>query len=182
MADRPYRFLQRAHRDGTSIIVPEVSSQRREIIPMGFLDSGTVISNKAFAIYDPQAWVFGLLQSRMHTLWAGTVGGRMKTDYSYSSVLVYNTFPVPLLSDDDRDRLAAHAFDVLEARERYPDRTLGDLYLPDDMPPDLKRVHEQLDATVDELYGAGPAPTDIGRLEILFKRYEEKVAAEAAVA
>jgi hypothetical protein len=179
MADRPYRFLQRAHREGTSIIVPEVSSERREIIPMGFLDSSTVISNKAFAIYDPKPWVFALLQSRMHMAWTATVGGRMKTDHSYSSVLCYNTFPVPLLSADDRDRLATHAFDVLEARERYPDRTLGGLYLLEQMPPDLKRVHEQLDATVDALYGVPRTPTDTERLENLFRRYEEMIAAES---
>ena len=123
--------------------------------------------------------MFALLQSRMHTAWVGTVGGRMKTDYRYSAVLCYNTFPVPPLSDDDRDRLTGHAFDVLEARERYPDRTLGGLYLPEQMPPDLKRVHEQLDATVDALYGAPPTPTDTERLENLFKRYEEMIAAES---
>jgi len=103
----------------------------------------------------------------------------MKTDYSYSSVLCYNTFPVPPLSADDRNRLADHAFDVLEARERYPDRTLGELYLPDQMPPDLKRVHEQLDATLDALYGAPRTPTDTERLENLFERYEEMIATES---
>jgi hypothetical protein len=178
MADRPYRFMQRAHREGTSIIVPEVSSERREIIPMGFLDSATVISNKAKAIYDPRPWLFALLQSRMHTAWVGTVGGRMKTDYSYSSVLCYNTFPVPPLSDADRERLAGHALEVLEARERHPDRTLGSLYLPDEMPFDLKHAHEQLDATVDALYGARTTPADAERLKILFALYDEMTAAE----
>ena len=179
LAKRPWRFGEIRHREGISIIVPEVSSGRREIIPMGFLDSTTVISNKAFAIYDPEAWVLALLQSRMHTAWAATVGGRMKIDYSYSSLLCYNTFPVPPLSDDDRNQLTGHAFDVLESRERYSDLTLGDLYLPEQMPPDLKRIHEQLDATVDALYGAAPTPTNTERLEILFKRYEEMIAAES---
>ena len=180
MAGRPYRFLQRAHRDGTSIIVPLHSSERREIIPMGFLDSETVISNAACAIYDAEPWLFALLQSRTHTAWVATVGGRIKTDYRYSAVLCYNTFPVPVLSDAGRDRLTGHAFDVLEARERYADRTLGGLYLPEQMPHDLKRVHEQLDMTVDALYGAQSTPTDTERLEILFERYEEMIAAESA--
>jgi hypothetical protein len=179
MADRPYRFLQRAHRDGTSIIVPGVSSERRGIVPMGFLDSRSVISNLANAVYDAEPWLFALLQSRMHTAWVATVGGRMKTDYRYSAVLCYNTFPVPPFTADDRARLTGHALDVLETRERHSDRTLGDLYLPQKMPPDLKRVHERLDATVDALYDASQTPTDTERLEILFKRYEEMAAAEA---
>ena len=176
MADRPYRFLQRAHREGTSIIVPKVSSERREIIPMGFLDSATVIFDKAFAVYDPEPWLFALLQSRTHTVWVGTIGGRLETRYSYSSTLCYNTFPFPSLTDGDRSRLARHAFEVLGARERYPDRMLGDLYLPDVMPPDLKRAHEELDATVDALYGA-TTPTNSERLEVLFRRYDKLIAA-----
>ena len=154
MADRPYRFLQRPHREGTSIIAPRMCSERRKIIPMGFLDSGTVISDQGCAVYDAELWLFALLQSRMHTAWVGTVGGKLKTDYRYSAVLCYNTFPVPPLANADRARLTEHALDVLAARERHSDRTLGSLYLPHEMPPDLKRVHEQLDATVDALYGA----------------------------
>jgi hypothetical protein len=178
LAGRPWRFGEVRHREGTSIIVPRHSSERRAIVPMGFLDSSTVISDAANAIYDAQPWLFALLQSRIHTAWAGTVGGRIKTDYRYSASLCYNTFPVPGLSDDDRNRLAGHAFEVLEARERYPDRTLGDLYLPEEMPADLKRVHERLDSTVDALYGASPKQTDTERLELLFERYEEMTAAE----
>lgn len=180
-ASTPWRFVQRAHREGASIVVPLHSSERREIIPMGFLDSATVISNAAAAVYGAEPWLFALLQSRMHIAWVATVGGRIKSDYRYSAELCYNTFPVPVLSDHDRDRLTRHAFGVLEARERYSDRALGDLYLPDEMPADLKRTHEQLDATVDALYGAASTPTDTQRLEILFKRYDEMSAAEAAV-
>lgn len=147
---------------------------------MGFLDSSTVISNAAGAIYDAEPWLFALLQSRLHTAWVGTVGGRIKTDYRYSAVLCYNGFPVRPLSSEDRERLGGHVFEVLEARERHPDRTLGSLYLPDEMPFDLKRVHEQLDATVDALYGAS-APTDSERLEILFKLYDKMIATESPV-
>jgi hypothetical protein len=145
---------------------------------MGFLDSSTVISDAANAIYDAQPWLFALLQSRIHTGWVGTVGGRIKTDYRYSASLCYNTFPVPALSDEHLDRLAGHAFEVLEARERYSGRTLGNLYLPEEMPADLKRVHERLDSTVDALYGVSPKRTGIERLELLFERYEEMAAAE----
>ncbi len=181
MADRPYRFLQRAHRDGQSILVPLHSSERRQVIPMGFLDSHTVISNAAGVIYDAEPWLFALVQSRMHTAWAGTVGGKLGTSYRYSAVLCYNTFPIPPLSDENTARLTEHAFAVLEARERHSDRTLGDLYIPDKMPLDLQRVHEALDNTVDNLYGA-TTPSGTERLEILFALYQHMTAAETVVA
>lgn len=178
MADRPYRFLQRPHKDGQSILVPRHSSERRAIIPMGFFDSRTVISDAANAVYEAEPWLFALLQSRMHTAWVGTVGGKLETRYRYSAVLCYNTFPVPLLSDQDKTQLAKHALAILEARERHSDRTLGDLYLPDKMPLDLQRVHGTLDQTVDNLYGA-TTPSNTERLTILFDLYEHMTAAEA---
>ena len=179
-ANTPWRFVQRAHREGTSIIVPGLSSERRVIVPMGFLDSSTVISNLANAIYGAEPWLFALLQSRFHMAWVGTVGGRMKTDYRYSPGLSYNTFPVPPLTAADRAVLTEHAFAVLEARERHAEMALGALYLPDQMPLDLKRSHEALDATVDALYGAPRTPSNTQRLEILFRLYEEMIAAEPA--
>jgi hypothetical protein len=179
MADRPYRFLQRPHKDGQSILIPLHSSERRTIIPMGFFDSRTVISNAANAVYEAEPWLFALLQSRMHTAWVGTVGGRLKTDYRYSAVLCYNTFPVPPLSDENTARLTEHALAILEARERHSDRTLGDLYIPDKMPLDLQCVHEALDKTVDALYGA-TTPSGTERLKILFALYQHMTAAETA--
>lgn len=177
LAERPWRFGEVRHREGTSIIVPLHSSERREIIPMGFLDSHTVISNAAGAVYEAEPWLFGLLQSHMHTAWVGTVGGRIKTDYRYSAGLCYNTFPVPPLSDQEKAHLVQHALAILEARERHSDRTLGDLYLPDKMPLDLQRVHERLDETVDNLYGV-TTPSSTERLTILFDLYEQMTAAE----
>lgn len=181
MADRPYRFLQRAHKDGQSILVPLVSSARRLIVPMGFFDSRTVISNLANAVYGAEPWLFALLQSRMHTAWVGTVGGRLKTDYRYSAVLCYNTFPVPALSGEDKTGLAEHALAILDAREHHSDRTLGDLYLPDKMPPDLRRAHDALDNDVDALYRV-TTPSETERLETLFALYEDMTAAEREAA
>jgi hypothetical protein len=180
MADRPYRFLQRAHRDGTSIIVPRHSSARRAVIPMDFLDSRTIISDAANAIYGAEPWLFALLQSGLHTAWVATVGGRIKTDYRYAAVLCYNTFPVPPLVGEAKLRLTEHAMTVLESREHHADRTLGDMYLPDGMPSNVMRAHTALDATVDGLYGLAPNPTDEQRLERLFALYESMSAKEAA--
>jgi hypothetical protein len=181
MADRPYRFLQRPHKDGQSILIPRHSSERRWIVPMGFYDSRTIISDAANAVYDAEPWLFALLQSRMHTAWVGTVGGRLETRYRYSAVLCYNTFPVPPLSDEESGRLAEHALAIIEAREYHSDRAVGDLYFPGQTPLDLQRAHEALDATVDDLYGT-TAPSDIERLETLFELYEQMTATETAAA
>lgn len=170
MADRPHRFVQRPHVESPSIIVPIHSSERRRVIPMDFLDAGTIISNAANAIYDAEPWLFALLQSRLHTAWVETVGGKIKNDYRYSAVLCFNTFPVP--EAVPHSQLTEHARAVLAARAAHADRPLGDLYLPGRMPADLRAAHEALDATVDELYGLVTPATDEARLERLFSLYE----------
>lgn len=172
MADRPYRFLQRAHKETAAIIVPRVSSERREYIPMGFLGPDTVISDAANAIYDAEPWVFGLIQSRMHMVWVRAVAGRLKTDYRYSAVLCYNTFPVPPLKDVDITRLTDGASHVLAAREQYADKTLAQLYDPDKMPDSLRGAHVELDEVVDRIYQPRrPFSSDEARLERLFMMY-----------
>ena len=117
-----------------AIIVPSVSSERREYIPMGFVGRQTPsFRTLANAVYDAEPWLFGLLQSRMHMAWVGAVGGRMKTDYRYSAALVYNTFPVPELTDEDKACLTlGRASRVLGAREQFSDQTLAELYDPDE--------------------------------------------------
>lgn len=140
---------------------------------MGFLDSGTVISNAANAIYNAEPWVFGLIQSRMHMAWTRAVAGRMKSDYRYSSVLVYNTFPVPELSEDKREALQAGAFGILDARARFAGKTLAELYDPDNMPESLRDAHRALDETVDHIYRKKPFNSDEERLEMLFALYSE---------
>jgi hypothetical protein len=134
LAEYPHRYYSPTVRDAPSIIVPNHSSERRDYIPMGFLEADTVISNAASVIYDPPAWVFGLIQSRMHMVWVRAVAGRLKTDLRYSAELCYNTFPVPHLSRDARDLITKRALSVLEAREQFAQLTLGQLYDPQKMP------------------------------------------------
>lgn len=171
-ADQPHRFVQRAHKDTSAIVVPSVSSERRAYVPMDFVGPGTVISNLANAVYDAEPWLFGLLQSRMHMTWVRAVGGRMKTDIRYSAVLVYNTFPVPEISDSQRSTIAAAAVSVLGAREQFSGQTLAQLYDPDKMPPVLRSAHRDLDEAVDALYQSKPFESDAARLELLFEMYE----------
>ena len=171
-ADQPHRFVHRAHKDTSAILVPEVSSERREYVPIDFVGHDTVISNKAYAIYDAEPWLFGLLHSRMHMTWARAVGGRMKTDISYSAGLVYNTFPASEITDDQRATLTTAAVAVLAAREQFSGQTLAELYDPDNMPPVLRSAHRDLDDAVDALYQSKPFDSDARRLELLFGMYE----------
>lgn len=153
------------------LIVPRVSSERREYIPIGYLGPDTVISDSAFAVYDAEPWLFGLLTSRMHMVWTRTVGGRMKTDYRYSSTVVYNNFPVPKLSARSKSELTDAALRVLDVREYHSEMTLAQLYDPDTMPQDLRMAHEQLDLLVDSLYRDTPFASDDERLKRLFNLY-----------
>jgi hypothetical protein len=177
VADLPYRFDYRVHQDGHSIIVPSVSSERREYIPVGFLDGSTVISNLAYAIYGAEPWIFALISSRMHNAWVRTVAGRMKSDIRYSGKLCYNTFPVPALPERQRELLSERAFAVLEAREHHSDKSLAQLYDREKMPGELRQAHQFLDAAVDQLYRKRPFQSDDERLELLFDMYESATSA-----
>ena len=180
LAETPHKFGEIRYRPTDSIIVPSVSSERREYIPMGYLSPDTVISNAAFAIYDAKPWLFALLTSQMHMAWARAVGGKMKTDYRYSNTIVYNNFPVPDLSDRQKQRLTELALRVLDVREYHCDKTLAQLYDPDLMPDNLRQAHREVDEYVDSLYSKRTYETDEDRLSDLFARYEEMIAAEEA--
>ena len=181
-ADRPHRFKQRAYKATDSIIVPRVSSERREYMPMGYLGPDTVVSDAAFAIYDAQPWLFAILTSRMHMAWARAVGGKMKTDFRYSNTIVYNNFPAPPLSEALKERLAAAALRVLDVREYHCEQTLAELYDPDKMPQDLREAHAAVDALVDSIYSKKPYETDEQRLSDLFALYQRMTAQEAVKA
>lgn len=179
-AEYPHRFRQRAYKPTESIIVPSISSGRREYVPIGFLGPDTVISNKGFAIYDAEPWLFALLTSKMHMAWLGAVGGRMREDFQYSNTIVYNNFPVPDLKPKTKEQLTQTALRILDVREYYCENTLAELYDPDKMPDLLREAHNNNDALVDKLYQRGTKPfqSDDERLAELFKRYEEMTAGE----
>lgn len=179
LATVPYRFGEVRYRPTDSIIVPSISSGRREYIPIGFLGPDTVISNKGFAIYDAEPWLFAILTSRMHMVWTGAVGGRMREDYQYSNTIVYNNFPVPYLTEGIKAELTRFALRVLDVREYHSERTLAELYDPDKMPDNLRTAHEEVDACVDKLYSARPFDSDDDRLSELFDRYKAVIEAEA---
>lgn len=155
------------------IIIPAVSSERREYIPIGYLQEGTVVSNSAFAVYDAPIWLFGILTSKIHMVWVKTVGGRLKTDYRYSAQLCYNTFPFPTINEEKKKQIEEVAENILITRAFYPEKTLAELYDPDKMPEDLKEAHAVLDDIVESCYPGYPFANDEARLECLFKLYEK---------
>lgn len=172
LTQRSHQFREFVEIQSDSIIIPGVSSEKREYIPIGFVDSSTIISNSAFAIYDAPLWLFGFLTSRIHMVWVKNIGGRLKTDYRYSAQLCYNTFPFPKLSDKRKNEISSLAEAVLLAREKHTEMTLGDMYDPKRMPQDLKEAHWALDQSIDRCYKSEPFSSDTERLEYLFRLYE----------
>jgi hypothetical protein len=178
-AAQPHRFVQISYKPTDSIIVPSISSGRRDYIPIGYLGPDVVVSNKGFAVYDAEPWVFALLTSAMHMAWTGAVGGRMREDYQYSNTIVYNNLPVPPLSDAMKEELTAAALRVLDVREYHCEKTLAELYDPDEMPDDLRAAHGDVDRLVDSIYSKRGYETDEQRLSDLFAMYEAMTAEEA---
>lgn len=175
LADRPHQFREHPE-DGTKVIIPSVSSENREYIPIGYLDPQIIVSNAAFALYNAPTWLFGILTSKLHMIWVKTVGGRLKTDYRYSAQLCYNTFPFPPITPEKKAAIKSAAEEVLITREYYPERTLAELYDPDKMPQDLREAHARLDDIVESCYPGYPFASDEARLECLFKLYEKMTA------
>ncbi|MCD4719636.1 MAG: N-6 DNA methylase [Desulfobacula sp.] len=177
-ADIPHRFAEARYGSKNSIIIPSHSSERRDYIPIGFLEGGTIIPNSAQAIYDPPPYIFAIISSRMHMTWVRTVAGRLKTDYRYSSALCYNTFPFPEITNAQKKILEDHVFKVLDEREQHPEKTMAQLYDPDKMPGGLRLAHHEMDIAVEKCYRSRPFKSDEERLEYLFKLYEKMIKEE----
>lgn len=175
-----HRF-QEIRQQGTEIplIVPCHSSENREYLPVGFFHSRTVISNAAFALYDAPLWNMALIASRLHLVWIGTVCGKLKTDFRYSNTLGWNTFPVPLLTEQNKTDLTHCAEEILLAREAHFPATIADLYEPDKMPDDLRRAHDRNDEVLERIYIGRRFRNDTERLEKLFDLYSKMTAPRA---
>jgi hypothetical protein len=169
---KPYRFVQiQGVATNSTIAVASVSSERREFLPVDLLDSQTIISNLAFALYDAPLWNIALIASRLHLVWIATVCGKLETRYRYSNTLGWNTFPVPTLTDQNKTDLTRCAEDILLAREAHFPDTIADLYAPDKMPKDLREAHDRNDEVLDRIYIGRRFKNDTERLEKLFELY-----------
>lgn len=157
------------------LAIPKVSGERRDYIPIGWLEPPTLPSQLLQVVLDADQWTFGVLTSKMHMAWMAHVGGRLKSDYQYSIGVVYNTFPWPDPTPAQRTKIKALAQAVLDARAAHPTSSLADLYDPDTMPGNLRKAHAALDLAVDKLYRSAPFASDRDRVEHLFGRYEALV-------
>lgn len=173
LAERAHQFRDFIPIETNCFLVPKVSSERREYIPIGFLHNDSIITDLAFGIYEPEAWVFAMLSSKMHNVWVRAVGGRLEERIRYSSGLCYNTFPFPNISERQKEALATHAFDVLGEREKHAEKTIASLYDPDSMPEKLLKAHQDLDAAVERCYRSRVFGDDEERLQYLFSLYEQ---------
>ncbi len=157
------------------LVVPQVSSERRDYIPIGWLEPPVIPSDKLRLLPNATLCDFALLTSAIHMAWMRMVTGRMKSDYMYSVGVVYNTFPLPPVPAERLKRLAPYAEAVLTARATHPNATLADLYAPDLMPVNLRKAHQALDRAVDRLYRRSPFPSDRERVEHLLVLYEKMI-------
>lgn len=176
LADRPTRFHVENMPDGNYILIPEVSSERRYYVPMGFMSPDTLCSNLVKLVPDATRYHFGILTSLVHMAWMRAVCGRLETRYRYSKDIVYNNFPWPEASDGDKEKIGVLAQAILDARALFPDCTLADLYDQTTMPPELRKAHQENDKAVMRLYGFPPNATEPEIVAKLMRRYQELTA------
>lgn len=153
LAETPSLFAQLAQPTSDFIAVPKVSSQRRRYIPIGFLEKSIIVGDKLYVIENVGLYHFGVMCSNIHNAWMRFVAGRLKSDYSYSNTIVYNNFPWPSPTDEQKSRIEQTAQGILDARALYPDSSLADLYDPLTMPPELQKAHRANDRAVMHAYG-----------------------------
>ncbi len=155
------------------LVIPEVSSERRRFVPLGFCSASTLCSNLVRFMPAAKLEHFGVLTSTMHNAWTRATCGRLKSDYRYSAAIVYNNFPWPDPTPAQRAAIEAAAQAVLDARAQFAGATLADLYDPLTMPPALVKAHQKLDTVVDASYGRKALRNDAERVAFLFERYQQ---------
>lgn len=178
MASRPHQMREMNVGREKTIVVPRVSSENRQFLPVGLVGSNAIIGDKNYAMYDGPVWCLALLASRLHRTWIGAVCVRLRTDFSYGSTLGWNTFPVPLLTEKNKADLTRCAEDILLAREAHFPATIADLYDPDNMPENLRHAHERNDEVLERIYIGRRFKNDTERLEKLFDLYTKMTAAK----
>ncbi len=172
LAAMPTRFHVENMPRSNYIVVPEVSSERRHYIPIGFLTPDILCSNLVKIIPDATPYHFGILTSNVHSDWMRAVCGRLKSDYRYSKEIVYNNFPWPEATDDQKTAVEKLAQGVLDARALFPDSSLADLYDPLTVPPELLKAHQALDRAVMKLYGFSQNTAEPAIVAALMERHQ----------
>lgn len=182
----PQRFFQIASGidmstsmgNSKTIVIPCHSSGDRNYLPVRLCEDGEVVNNSAFMIPNAEYWHVSILSSSLHRCWLSAVAGKLKGDYRYSNSLVWNTFPLPEISAEDKQTLTKSAQKILNARHYHPDLTLGDMYNPGNMGPQLLAAHEENDRVLEKIFRDKPFKNDEDRLAHLFERYAEMTQGE----
>jgi len=174
LAEIPYLFAEIRQPENDFLIVPRVSSENRRYVPIGFMPKEVVVNDLVSIVPNATLYLFGIMTSQMHMAWMRQVCGRLESRYRYSNNLVYNNFPFPSNPPEkQRERVEQAAQGILDARARFPEATLADLYDPNTMPKELSDAHRENDNAVDACYGSRRFKTDLERLEFLFDLYRQ---------
>ena len=176
MAARAHQMREMNIGHTQTIVMPCVSSESRKYLPVGLIDQKATVTNLAFALYDAPLWNMALCASRLHLVWIATVCGKLKTDFRYSNTMGWNTFPVPLLTEQNKIDLTRCAENILLAREAHFPATIADLYDPGNMPENLRHAHERNDEVLERIYIGRRFKNDTERLEKLFELYTSMTA------
>lgn len=175
-ADYPTRFKQDAQPDTNYLLVPRVSSENRRYVPIGFMSSENIVTDAVQLIPNATLYEFGIITSNVHMGWMRTVAGRLKSDYRYSSTLVYNTFPWPDSNENQKNRIKTTAQGILDARALYPESSLADLYDEVIMPVELRKAHQENDKAVMEAYNMSVGDTtESDSVAMLLELYEKLI-------
>lgn len=175
LAKMPTRFQTENIPENNYLVIPEVSSETRDFIPIGFMTPNILCSNKLRLMPNASFYHFGILNSTMHMAWMRYVCGRLEMRYSYSIDIVYNNFPWPTPTEKQKLDIEQAAQSILDARLKFPDSSLADLYDPNTMPPDLVKAHTKLDKLVEKAYGKS-FDNDADRVAFLFEQYQKLTA------
>jgi hypothetical protein len=178
MARKSHQFREMNFGVMSTIAIPLVSTENRSYLTPDLIGRPCSMTNKSYALYDAEIWNFSVLSSRLHLCWIATVCGRMKTDFSYSNKMGWNTFPVPLLTEQNKADLTQCAENILLAREAHFPATIADLYDPEAMPANLRAAHERNDEVLERIYIGRRFKNDTERLEKLFELYTKMTAAK----
>jgi hypothetical protein len=173
-ADTPYIFMETRQPNSDYVLIPRHSSENRRFIPMAFFSKDFIAGDSCVTVPNATLYHFGVLTSSMHMAWTRQVCGRIKSDYRYSNNIVYNNYPWPeSITEEQKSKVEAAAQSVLDAREKFPDSTLADLYDPTTMPKVLVDAHRKLDEAVDRCYRPQVFNSELERLEFLFTLYRK---------
>jgi hypothetical protein len=184
MSKRPHRMREMNEAADYTIVLPRITSENREFLPIGLIKAPTVISSQNFALFDEEVFYLSLIVSRLHLVWIKTVCTTMRTDFSYTNTLGWNTFPVPTLTEKNKADLTRCAEGILLAREAHFPATIADLYEVKDgeskMPENLRAAHERNDEVLERIYIGRRFRNDTERLEKLFEMYTKMTKTKGA--